>query len=42
MNHFFQTCNDWVGSSNYAIIPETMSPIVLKDITEWLKNIVKK
>ena len=42
LNHFFQTCNDWVGSSNYAIIPETMSPIVLKDITEWLKNIVKK
>lgn len=42
LNHFFQTCDDWVGSSNYPIIPETMSPIVLKDITEWLKNVAKK
>ena len=42
LNHFFQTCDDWVGSSSYAIIPETMSPIVLKDIVEWLKNTVKK
>lgn len=42
LNHFFQTCEDWLGSSNYGLISETMSPVVLKDVTEWLKNIVKK
>lgn len=42
LNHFFQTCDDWLGSFNYGMIPETMSPVVLKDVTEWLKNTVKK
>ena len=42
MNHFFQTCTEWVGSANYGGIRETMSPLVLEDITEWLKGAIKK
>ncbi len=42
LNHFFQTCTEWKGSANYGAIHETMSPEVLKDVTEWLKNTVKK
>ena len=42
LNHFFQTCTDWIGSANYGGIRETMNPMVLEDITEWLKNVVKK
>ena len=42
MNHFFQTCDDWVDSNNYAFIPETMSPVVLEDIVAWLKATIKQ
>ena len=42
MNHFFQTCTEWVGSANYGGIRETMNPLVLDDITEWLKSVIKK
>ena len=42
LNHFFQTCTDWIGSANYGAIRETMNPMVLEDITEWLKNVAKK
>lgn len=42
LNHFFQTCDGWVGSSQYGLFQETMSPLVLEDVTEWLKSVVKK
>lgn len=42
MNHFFQTCTEWVGSANYGAIRETMNPMVLEDITQWLKTAIKK
>lgn len=40
LNHFFQTCTDWTGSANYSAISETMNPVVLEDVTEWLKSVV--
>ena len=42
LNHLFQTCDDWVGSSNYASIHETMNPQVINDIIEWLQSVVKE
>ena len=38
LNHFFQTCT--IGSpAEYSQIEETINPVVLKDIAEWiLKN----
>ena len=42
LNHFFQTCDDWVGSSNYALIHETMNPQVINDIVTWLQSTVKQ
>ena len=42
LNHFFQTCDDWVGSSQYALIHETMNPQVINDIIEWLLSVVKE
>ena len=42
LNHLFQTCDDWVGSSNYALIQETMNPQVINDIVNWLKSAVKQ
>ena len=41
LNHFFQSCDGWENSGNYALIPETMSPVVLKDIVAWLQETVK-
>ena len=41
LNHFFQTCDDWLGSSNYSLIHETMNPQVLEDIVTWLQSVVK-
>ena len=42
LNHFFQTCDGWVGSSNYAVIQETMNPQVINDIVTWLQSTVKQ
>lgn len=42
LNHLFQTCDDWVGSSNYAVIQETMNPQVINDIVTWLQSTVKQ
>ena len=42
LNHFFQTCDDWVGSSQYALIHETINPQVLEDIVTWLQSTVKQ
>lgn len=42
LNHFFQTCDDWVGSSNYSFIHETMNPQVINDIVTWLQSTVKQ
>lgn len=42
LNHLFQTTSGWQGISSYNTISETMSPIVLEDITAWLKSIIKK
>jgi pimeloyl-ACP methyl ester carboxylesterase len=42
LNHLFQTCDGWVGSSNYALIHETMNPQVINDIVTWLQSTVKQ
>ena len=42
LNHLFQTTSDWQGISSYNTITETIAPAVLKDITTWLKSIIKK
>ena len=42
LNHFFQTCSGWVGSTQYAVIRETMAPQVLEDIVNWLKDVTRK
>ena len=42
LNHFFQTCDDWMGSSNYSFIHETMNPQVINDIVTWLQSTVKQ
>lgn len=42
LNHLFQTASGWQGTSSYNTISETLSPVVLKDITTWLKSIIKK
>ena len=39
LNHFFQTCTEWMGSANYGAIRETMSPEVLQDIVDWLQSV---
>lgn len=38
LNHFFQTCSGWLGSTQYAVIRETMAPQVLEDIVNWLQD----
>ena len=42
LNHFFQTCSGWVGSTQYAVIRETMAPQVLEDIVNWLKDVTRQ
>ncbi len=42
LNHLFQTCDDWVGSSSYALIHETMNPQVINDIVAWLQQVVNQ
>lgn len=40
LNHLFQECE--TGSPNeYSVIEQTISPVVLKDITEWVKERTK-
>ena len=41
LNHFFQTCSGWVGSTQYAVIRETMAPQVLEDIVNWLHDVTR-
>ncbi len=41
LNHFFQTCSGWVGSTQYAVIRETMAPQVLEDIVNWLQDVTR-
>lgn len=41
LNHFFQTCSGWVGSTQYAVIRETMAPQVLEDIVKWLQDVTR-
>lgn len=41
LNHLFQTCDDWVGSLDYADIQETMNPQVMNDVVAWLKSVAK-
>lgn len=41
-NHMFQSCKEWVGSSNYANIQETLAPEVIEDIASWLETNVKR
>ena len=40
-NHLFQSCTEWIGSSNYASIQETMAPEVIEDIASWLQSTAK-
>jgi hypothetical protein len=35
LNHFFQTCSTG-ATSEYAVIVETMSPLVLKTVSDWI------
>lgn len=42
LNHFFQTCSGWVGSTQYAVIRETMAPQVLEDIVNWLQDVTRQ
>jgi len=42
LNHFFQTCDDWLGSTRYDLFHETMNPQVLNDIVTWLQSTVKQ
>ena len=42
LNHFFQTCSGWVGSTQYAVIRETMAPQVLEDIVNWLQDVARQ
>lgn len=42
LNHFFQTCSGWLGSTQYAVIRETMAPQVLEDIVNWLQDVTRK
>ena len=42
LNHFFQTCSGWVGSTQYAVIRETMAPQVLDDIVKWLQDVTRQ
>ena len=42
LNHFFQTCSGWVGSTQYAVIRETMAPQVLEDIVNWLQVVTRQ
>ena len=42
LNHFFQTCDDWLGSTRYDLIHETMNPQVINDIVTWLQSTVKQ
>lgn len=37
MNHLFQTCKTG-AMEEYTIIEETMSPLVLNEISNWIKN----
>lgn len=41
LNHFFQTCSGWLGSTQYAVIRETMAPQVLEDIVNWLQDVTR-
>ena len=41
LNHFFQTCRT-CNHLEYGDLEETISPEVLKDITEWILNTVCK
>ena len=41
LNHFFQTCSGWLGSTQYAVIRETMAPQVLEDIVKWLQDVTR-
>lgn len=38
LNHFFQECNTG-APTEYRSIEQTISPQLLKDITEWIKNL---
>lgn len=40
LNHMFQTCNTGL-SNEYSEIEETISPQVLKDISDWINQVVK-
>ena len=42
LNHFFQTCSGWLGSTQYAVIRETMAPQVLEDIVNWLQDVTRQ
>ncbi|PWN07384.1 alpha/beta hydrolase family protein [Rhodohalobacter mucosus] len=41
MNHLFQECTSCM-MSEYAQIEETISPLVLTDITDWIQNVITR
>lgn len=41
MNHLFQECNSCL-MSEYAQIEETISPMVMADISDWIHNIISQ
>jgi hypothetical protein len=40
LNHLFQTVGSF-SSQNYAGIPETLSPLLLERIAEWIGQITR-
>ena len=42
LNHLFQDCSGQDNLLNYAGISETMAPVVINDITAWLKHVAMK